>query len=288
MGDERELELSYKRCKELNKRFGKTYYYSTLILPRAKRPHVHALYGFCRYVDDIVDELGPVPTSTRISAVDEFEDRFFADLEAGHSKDEVLAAVVDTVRRFDIPTEFFKRFMNSMKMDFVKARYQSLDELIEYMDGSAAVIGEMMLPVLDPSDIKAATKAARDLGFAFQLTNFIRDVSEDLDRGRIYLPFKDLERFDALSDFESKRATPKVKEFLRYEISTARSFYRASIEGDRYLRGSALQCIRAARVLYGRILDKVELLDYDVFSARAQVGALEKAWVVGVSTLSRK
>ncbi len=282
------LESSYKRCKALNKRFGKTYYYSTLLLPRGKRPHVHALYGFCRYVDDIVDDLGQVAIEERIRAVNSFEARFKQDLKSGVSKDKVLAAVVDTVTKFDIDPSFFERFLRSMRMDFTKRRYENLEELMKYMDGSAAVIGEMMLPILCPKNADVATDSARSLGFAFQLTNFIRDASEDLDRNRIYLPVVDLERFDALEDFKNKRCTPAVKNALRYQVSVARSFYRRSRDGDAYLEGSALHCIRAARQLYGKILDKVELLDYDVFSSRAHVRAVEKAWVVGRSALRGK
>lgn len=282
------LERSYKKCKDLNKRFGKTYYYSALLLPHEIRPHVHALYGFCRYVDDIVDDLGAVAIQERVRALDSFEVRFKQDLKAGASQDEVLAAVIDTVVKFDIDPLLFERFMRSMRMDFTTSCYQTLDELMQYMDGSAAAIGEMMLRILCPSDVEAATDSARNLGFAFQMTNFIRDVSEDLDRNRIYLPIVDLERFDALEDFKNKRSTPPVKEALRYQISVARSFYRRSIDGDAYLDGSALHCIRAARQLYGKILDKVELLDYDVFSSRAQVNAIEKAWVVGIGSLRGK
>ena len=191
------LEDSYQRCRQLNKRYGTTYYWSTALLPKAKRPHVHALYGFCRYADDIVDDLGSTaPVDVRQQAMADFGDRFFADLERGESDDPVLKAVVDTVQRFAIDPDCFRRFMRSMTMDFTVESYETWDDLLVYMDGSAAVIGEMMVPILEPLEA-AAFDHARDLGNAFQLSNFLRDVDEDLDRGRVYIPQEDIRKFDA-------------------------------------------------------------------------------------------
>ena len=105
------LEESYELCRKLNKRHGTTYYWSTYALPRVKRHHVHALYGFCRYADDIVDDLGPAPIEERAEALADFGDRFFADLDQGASDDPVLRAVVHTVRSFDLDPECFRRFL---------------------------------------------------------------------------------------------------------------------------------------------------------------------------------
>jgi phytoene synthase len=169
------LEESYARCKELNKRYGTTYYWSTKVLPKVKQHHVWALYGFCRYADDIVDDLGPAPVEQRAAALADFGDRFFADLEVGRSDDPVLKAVVHTVKAFDIDPECFRRFLRSMTMDLSVSSYETWDDLLVYMDGSAAVIGEMMLPILEPLRDEALGHA-RDLGNAFKLTNFLRDI----------------------------------------------------------------------------------------------------------------
>src|SRR3954466_5803072 len=164
------LEQSYENCRDLNKRYGTTHYWSTYALPRIKRHHVHALYAFCRYADDIVDDLGDASTEVREKELDAFGDRFFADLATGHSDDPVLKAVVHTVRSFDIDPDCFRRFLHSMTMDLTVETYETYAELEGYMDGSAAVIGEMMLPILEPRS-PAAVGPARDLGMAFQLTN---------------------------------------------------------------------------------------------------------------------
>jgi phytoene synthase len=271
------LEESYELCRQFNKRHGTTYYWSTLVLPKAKRPHVFALYGFCRYADDIVDDLGPVPVAERAAALASFGERFFADLERGESDDPVLKAVVNTVRELRIDPECFRRFLRSMTMDLTVERYETWDDLLEYMDGSAAVIGEMMLPVLEPT-ASAAIAHARDLGNAFQLTNFLRDINEDLDRGRVYIPQEDVRRFGV--DLAARRCTPEFVQLMQFEIARCRELYASADIGLSMLPKQSARSIGAARVLYGRILDKIEARHYDVFSGRASVSTWEKAAMV--------
>jgi phytoene synthase len=274
------LDQSYARCRELNKAYGRTYYAATFALPRVKRHHVHALYGFCRYADDIVDDLGPAPVEVREKALAAFGDRFFADLAAGDSDDTVLKAVVHTVKAFDIDPDCFRRFLRSMTMDLSVTTYETFADLLDYMDGSAAVVGEMMLPILEPSS-PAATPHARDLGIAFQLTNFLRDVAEDLDRGRVYLPQEDLLRFDA--DPERRRVTPAWRALMCYEIARTRTYYASADRGIAYLPPTSARCIRAARRLYSEILVRIEAAGYDVFTRRARVPGWRKAFVVARS-----
>jgi phytoene synthase len=272
------LEASYEECRRLNKRYGTTYYWSTLVLPKVKQHHVHALYGFCRYADDIVDDLGPVPVEQRAAALAAFGDRFFADLARGRSDDPVLKAVVHTVRAFDIDPGCFERFLRSMTMDLTVESYETWDDLLVYMDGSAAVIGEMMLPILEPPDLAASTPHARDLGNAFQLTNFLRDVNEDLDRRRVYIPQEDLRRFGA--DPWQRRCTSEWVELMRFEIDRCRELYRSADVGIGMLPERSARCITAARVLYSRILERIERQGYDVFASRATVPTREKALMV--------
>jgi phytoene synthase len=271
------LEDSYARCRELNKRYGTTYYWSTKVLPKVKQHHVWALYGFCRYADDIVDDLGPAPVEQRADALREFGDRFFADVERGASSDPVLKAVVHTVKAFDIDLDCFRRFLRSMTMDLTVTEYDTWADLCEYMDGSAAVIGEMMLPILEPLQPEALPHA-RDLGDAFQLTNFLRDIAEDLDRSRQYVPQEDLRRFGV--DLTERRVTPQFVELMQFEIARCRALYASADLGLAMLPPQSARCIQAARVLYGRILDKIEAQDYDVFSKRARVSTAEKAAMV--------
>ncbi len=277
------LDESYALCREFNKRHGTTYYWSTKVLPRVKQHHVHALYAFARYADDIVDEIPSqggrdVPTEVRAAALADFGDRFFADLDTGRSDDPVLKAVVHTVRAFDIDTDAFHKFLRSMTMDLTIESYATWDDLLGYMEGSAAVIGEMMLPILEPSDYDGALPHARDLGNAFQLTNFLRDIAEDLDRGRQYLPQEDVRRFGA--DLAAREVTPGFVGLMEFEIDRARALYESADIGIAMLPDRSARCVRAAHTLYGRILDTIEAQDYDVFTSRATVSTAEKARLV--------
>ncbi|HWW45910.1 MAG TPA: phytoene/squalene synthase family protein [Acidimicrobiia bacterium] len=276
------LDESYARCKQLNKAYGRSYYAATMLLPRVKRHHAHALYGFCRHADDIVDELGPASVDERERALHELGDTFFADLERGDSDDLVLKAVVHTVHAFDINPDCFHRFLRSMAMDLRIETYDTFDDLLDYMDGSAAVIGEMMLPILEPTS-GAALRHSRDLGMAFQLTNFLRDVAEDLDRHRVYIPQEDLQRFEA--DPWARRLTPAWRALMRFEIERTREYYASADVGITLLPPSSARCIRAARQLYAEILDRIERAGGDVFSGRARVPTARKALVVGRTVL---
>jgi len=276
------LEESYARCKSLNKRFAPTYFWATMLLPRVKRHHVWALYAFCRYADDIVDDLGPACPEARAAALSEFGDRFFADAEARHSDDPVLKAVVHTVNAFDLDLDGFLRFLRSMTMDLTVAAYETWDDLLVYMDGSAAVIGELMLPILEPTD-PAALPHARDLGDAFQLTNFLRDVAEDLDRGRVYLPQADLRAFGA--DPWRRDADDAWRALMRFEIERCRELYRSADLGIEMLPPASARCVGAARTLYSQILDRIEAMDHDVFAARARVPTAHKLAVAGRTAL---
>lgn len=274
------LRASYEQCRRLNARYGKTYYLATLLLPPAKRPYVHALYGFARYADEIVDDLDCALTpEQRAGWLDSWSARFLADAATGRSDDPVCRAVVDTVRRWDIPIEHFEVFLRSMRMDLTVREYATYDDLYEYVYGSAAVIGLQMVPILEPLDA-AAYPRAEELGLAFQLANFVRDVGEDLDRGRVYLPLADLEEFGLTrADLERRVVDDKVRALLQFEIARVRALEASSRPGIRYLHPSSRPCIEAARVLYCGILDEVERIDYQVFDRRARVPMRRRARV---------
>ena len=267
-----ELRASYERCRQLNQEHGKTYYLATLLLPPAKRPYVHALYGFARYADEIVDDLASTLSSEEKAAhLDAWGNRFLDDLARGHSGDPVCRAVVDTVRRWGIPPEHFHAFLHSMRMDLTVTEYANYEALHEYVYGSAAVIGLQMVPILEPSSADAYGPAM-DLGIAFQLANFVRDVNEDLDRGRVYLPLDELAQFGVTREVLERRvATPEVKAALRFQIARVRELEERSRDGIALLHPAARDCIEAARVLYCGIVDEVERSDYEVFRVRATV-----------------
>lgn len=270
--DDPQLRASYEACRRLNAAHGRTYYLATLLLPRAKRPYVHALYGFARYADEIVDDLSSAQTpAERATELTAWGERFLADLASGTSNDPVCRAVIDTARRWDIPDEHFVIFLRSMAMDLTVTDYATFDDLYTYVYGSAAVIGLQVTPILEPTSPEAAQYAV-DLGVAFQLVNFIRDVGEDLDRGRVYLPADELARFGVDREMLERRvATPQVRQALAFQVQRVRDLADRSRAGVGLLAPSSRPCIDAARELYCGIADEVERADFDVFARRATV-----------------
>ncbi len=270
------LTDSYRECQRVHRRHGRTYYLATRLLPARKRPHVHALYGFARYADEIVDRTRDRPPAQRAREWREWSNRFLDGLHGAPVDDPVLPAVLHTIELFRLDLADFAAFLHSMEMDLTIGEYDDYPSLLSYMDGSAAAIGTMMLPILEPSDPVAAREPARQLGLAFQLTNFIRDVSEDLDRGRVYLPRADLALFglgraDLARAAADRRATPAIRALIGYEIARARTHYAAAEPGIPLLDKGSRACIRTAFRVYGAILDEVERAGRDPFIRRAVV-----------------
>jgi phytoene synthase len=278
------LAQSYEECKRLNALHGKTYYLATLLLPAAKRPPVHALYGFARYADEIVDDLASTLTpEEKAVALRTWGDTVLADLRAGESSDLIGRALVDTVNKYSIPLEYFDAFMVSMEMDLTVTRYQTYNDLMTYVYGSAVVIGLEMLPILGYSDPRAI-EAATALGTAFQLANFIRDIGEDIDRGRIYMPLDDLTRFGVSEEMLLKRQlTPEIVDAIRYQIARVRDLQEKAEAGIKYLDPISRPCIRAASELYCGIVDEIEANGYDIFNKRATTSTWRRARVAGIA-----
>jgi 15-cis-phytoene synthase len=277
------LSAAYERCRQLHARHGRTYYLATLLLPRWKRRHVHALYGFTRYADEIVDDLdSTLDGPGQAAALRAWGERFFAGLRGAPVEDPVLPAVLHTVRAFDLDVDDFGKFLDSMAMDLTVDGYATYRDLCGYMEGSAAVIGTMMTPILEATDPPAARERARQLGLAFQLTNFIRDLAEDSRRGRVYLPAEDLDRFGVRrADLAAGQASPAVRDLIAFEVTRARAHYRAAEPGIDLLAPSSRPCIRVAFELYGGILGEVERAGYQVLDRRVAVPRRRRLGVAG-------
>jgi phytoene synthase len=275
-----ELAKSYAECKRLNAQHGKTYYLATLLLPPDKRPFVHALYGFARYADEIVDDLAStLSDAQKAEALEKWGSSVIADIKSGKSHDHIGAALVDTVKRFDIPISYFEAFLKSMQMDLTITQYQSYEELMEYVYGSAAVIGLQMLPILGTLSDEAYV-AAEKLGVAFQLANFIRDVGEDLDRGRVYLPLQELARHGVTRQMlEERSLTPEIKSALKEQIARVRQLQAEASSGIKLLSPESRACIEAASELYCGIVDEVEKIDYEIFKKRAKTSTWRRVKV---------
>ena len=278
------LQASYAECKRLNSLHGKTYYLATLLLPERKRPYVHALYGFARYADEIVDDLAStLSPQEKADVLRTWSSGVLADLKSGRSSDHIGRALVDTVQTFNIPHQHFVDFLHSMEMDLTITQYQTFNDLHEYVYGSAAVIGLEMVPILGYSD-ERAFDAAQKLGIAFQLANFIRDVAEDLDRGRVYLPLQELAEYGVNREvLEKRELTPEIIAALKFQIARVRSLQAEANEGIKYLDKESRPCIRAASELYCGIVDEVEAIGYDIFNKRAKTSTARRAKVAGLA-----
>jgi len=284
-----DLRASYAECKRLNALHGKTYFLATLLLPKAKRPFVHALYGFARYADEIVDDLASeLSVEEKAQALSTWGNTVLADLKKGTSDDHVGRALIDTVKRFDIPHEHFEAFLHSMTMDLTVQEYETYEDLLEYVYGSAAVIGLEMVPILGPLH-NDAFEAAKKLGIAFQLANFIRDVEEDLDRGRVYLPIKELAQFGVTREMLEERVlTPEIVEALKFQIARVRQLQAEAAPGIAMLEPSSRPCIEAASTLYCGIVDEVEKIGYDIFNQRAKTSTARRIRVAGTAFIKRQ
>lgn len=270
-----ELRNSYLECKRLNNLHGKTYFLATRLLPPAKRPFVHALYGFARYADEIVDDLASTLTEDeKADALKSWGTEVLANIKSGKSHDHIGAALVDTVNRFSIPISYFEAFLHSMTMDLTVTEYHTYEDLYEYVYGSAAVIGLQMVPILGTISKQSLTEAniaAEKLGTAFQLANFIRDVGEDLTRGRVYLPVTELQSHGVTREMlEEGIVTPQIKNALKEQIQRVRSLQAEAKVGINLLRAESRACIEAASELYCGIVDEVEKIDYEIFDKRAK------------------
>ena len=284
------LELGRLRCREITRAHGTTYFWGTVFLLPEQRRQVYGIYALCRLADDIVDEPDAPDVAELGIPYDEdpgrrlaaFEDRFYAAWERGDDPAPVMHAIAVTARELALPREVYERFFGAMRLDLTRGTWSSWEELRDvYMEGSAAVIGEMMLPVLRPTtpDAKAP---ARALGLAFQLTNFLRDVGEDLDRGRVYLPADELAAYGA--DPWERRVTPQWRAFLAAQIARNRELYAQAERGLAMLPPLSARCVGAALTMYSGILTRIEEADYDVFSARRRVPVPAKA-VIGARVL---
>lgn len=284
------LREAYRQCREINARDGKTFFLATRLLAPAQRPAVHALYGFARRADDILDEFDETRgDEVRAEQLQQFSTQLFNSLVENQATadDPTLTAVVHTARRYDIGWQLFDDFLASMRMDLTVTDYPDRASLERYMYGSAEVIGLQMLPILGTVGPREdAAPAAAALGKAFQLTNFLRDVDEDLDRGRVYLPADELAAHGVDRDVlrwcqTNRRIDVRVRRALQEQHAITCRVYAAARPGVAQLAPASRPCVETALKLYSEILDRIEEIDFEIFAQRATVGKGRRLAVAG-------
>jgi phytoene synthase len=270
---DQDLTAAYETCRRMHRRHDPTYYWATRRLPPAIRPATHALYGYVRTADQIVDGPRRPPTpAARREALDAWEEELRRGLAQGGSDNPVVGALVDAAGRHDLPLDELEPYMRSMRVDCAPVRIESWDELVGYMEGSAGSVGRIMAPLLGVAPSHHPDFGR--LGLAFQLTNFIRDVPEDWRMDRIYLPRSDRERFGVGEEhFTRRRATPELRALAAHEVRRARRLFAAAGPAIAAAPASVRPGVRLACAVYERVLDRVEAVGFDVLGRSAGVRA---------------
>lgn len=271
----------FEECRRLHKAFGTSYFMASRLFPRSVRAQVDAVYGFVRVPDEWVDNPGGLSPDEARSLLNEFRRQLVKGYEGERPTFPVLRAFLDVAREKDIPASEPLVFLKAMEQDLDQSRFASYADLRRYMRGSAVAVGNMMCRVLGAEDTWEVRAGAAALAEAMQLTNFLRDVGEDLARGRVYLPLDELDRFGVgLADLREGKVNSNFVDLMRFQIERARRLYAESDPHVARLPGYAQPAVKTARVLYARILDKIEAQGYDVFGHRARASVAEKVWLL--------
>jgi 15-cis-phytoene synthase len=288
-------EESYELCRQITAEYGKTFYLATLLMSVPKRRAIWAIYAWCRNIDELVD--GAEAVGTTPATLDLWERQLEAMFK-GTPTDNYDVALVDTIAKFpDLQIQPFRDMVAGQRMDLFKNRYESFEELSLYCYRVAGTVGQMSNAIVgvdhsqftapwncDQISIPAGEAVA--LGIAKQLTNILRDVGEDAERGRIYLPLDELALFNySEQDLMNKVVNDNWRELMRFQIQRARKYYQQAESGISRLSPDVRWPVWAALLLYQQILDSIERNDYDVFNRRAYVSTPKKLWCLPGSFL---
>jgi len=279
---DRELRQAYSHCRAITRYHAKTFYLATRFLPNEKQRGIFAIYGMCRYLDNLVDDAEDLIKKKKLplSEVDLKLDEFKINLDRVYNdevvNDPILIAYSDALKNFNVPKELPLTLIEGVRQDLDKNRFWNFEEVYDYSYKVASVVGLMTSEVFGYSSKEALNKAV-DLGIAMQLTNILRDVGEDLERDRIYLPKEELEMFSITEqELFNKEKSEKFKELMKFQIERARKYYKSAFSGIEMLNKDSRLPVYLAYRNYSRILDKIEENEYDVFHKRAFLNQSEK------------
>ncbi len=271
--DSSELDRAYQQCADITRRHSRTFYLASGLLPETRQRGARALYAFCRITDDIVDD----PTRTvqeRTQALESWRSRVMSG-DPG-TENPVCLAWADTQVRFNIPHGYARQLIDGCARDIGQTRYETFADLAEYSYGVASTVGLMAMHIVGFAGAEALPYAVR-LGVALQMTNILRDVAEDWNNGRVYLPQDELAQFGlSEDDIAGGQVSAAWREFMMFQIDRTRRLYEETMPGIALLDTEGRFAIRAASELYRAILGDIEAHDYDVFSRRAHVGTAGK------------
>jgi len=265
------LQTAYKQSEKITAEHSKSFYFASGLLPEEKRSAVRALYAFCRTVDDIVDESSD---NERESRLDYW--RGMVEHASFSHNDLVAAAWADTLARYHIPRHYALQLIDGVNRDLFQPRYRTFEELTTYCYSVASTVGLMSMYIIGFKNNKAVPYAIK-LGVALQMTNILRDVGEDYRNGRLYLPREELAYYGIREqDIAESRVTDNWRQFMKFQIERTRQLYAESWDGVKMLEREGQLAIGAASIFYQGILDEIEKNDYDVFTRRASLSAMDK------------
>ncbi len=271
------LEQSYQYCAGVARKHARNFFYGFLMLPPQKRSSMHAIYAFMRLCDDIADD---APLDGRADRLRQFRSALDSALDGRAVESPVFPAFRDALERHGIPRRHFHELIDGAEMDLRLDRYPTFDSLRDYCYHVAGVVGLVCLHVFGFQD-ERAPQLSEECGLAFQLTNILRDVREDADRGRIYLPQEDLRRFEvAEGQVLAGEVSGCFREMMRFQVDRARGYYRRARTLIPLVSPDSRACLAAMIGIYEGVLDRVELQGYDVFARRPRLSGPQKAGVV--------
>jgi phytoene synthase len=269
------VESSYAFCRRLTRARAKNFYYSFLLLSEQQRKAMCAIYAFMRYCDDLSDE----PGATQ-AAIDQWREELKRALQGQFGDHPAWPAFHHTVKRFRIPHRYFHEMIDGVAGDLDPRRFETFEELYRYCYQVASVVGLTTIHIFG-FDTASALPLAEKCGVAFQLTNILRDIREDAERGRIYLPLEDLRRFGVSeADLRAGNRSEALIRLLRFETSRARQYYRESMPLLELIHPRSRPALWALISIYSRLLERIERRGFDVFSRRVRLSPLEKSWIV--------
>lgn len=275
---DRKLKGAYEACSTITRQEARNFYFAFITLPRAKRRAIYAFYAFCREADDIAD--GDTDLVEKIDAFTRLRKRLIAVIE-GKPQTLTDLALSDAIVRFSVDPDHLVQVINGVEMDLTVLRYETFTDLHLYCHLVASAVGLSVLPILAHRHGWKLTREVENLGEALglglQLANIVRDVAEDIERNRIYIPLEDLERFSVTEKMlRTGETNEEVRALLAFEIERARGYIREGKKLIDYLPRHARSCLMLLAAIYSRILDRIETKGYDVFSARVALSTREK------------
>lgn len=269
------VESSFAYCRQIARSRAKNFYYSFLLLSPQQRRAMCAIYAFMRYCDDLSDEPG-----ANAAAMDRWRAEMEDALDGQFSEHPVWPAFHYTVRRFGIPRQYFRDMIDGVASDLVPRRIGTFEELYRYCYQVASVVGLTTIHIFG-FDTPSALPLAEKCGVAFQLTNILRDIREDAERGRIYLPAEELRSFGVSEeDLRAGNLSEAVLRLLRFEAQRARKYYDESRPLLDLVHPRSRPSLMALITIYSRLLERIEETNYDVFSRRVRLAAVEKSWIM--------